>query len=533
MVTCITENQPIQLGGDRSKVSSYPESERAYFKRVYGSDHLHQLRDGHQKDAISRYALPTRRAELKRILNQLEHLQCANSPEMTAPGRSAYSLSLLRENLAQYTRKQARSLRWNQHYRQALEYVGNDVKALLKGGVLKPMDFREVAASAPIQKNLDKNAGYIAFLTEQRSKGENLEEAVEWCTREFQNIIHRGHYGIPLVISHRSSNSKPVDDRHWKWKCRVILMDDIRALLLDGRFAIPFTDLFKNIGWGEGSMTHAEVREWVHQARSNYDRFYSSDYSKFDVSQPGWLIEDVFEFVVRPCFGELSEEDELAFTAMKNSYIHKDIHTFDGVIHSDACQISGALTTYAFNTIINQIVDCTVLLMQGCNLKNFHSLKCGDDNLTYYRRTEPWSREKHASLIRRYFGIETTLTENDCGGREDDPLFLSRYWTPGGETRDIREVLWNLRYPERYRDYRTEKTHVPVERAEALVMCCACLEQDKTMREYFDVQRIFIDANVPYMSEERTYQAVARLKSGFLTPKLIFRIGTLKQNPVL
>lgn len=519
---------PSQREGDSSDASRYPRSEVAYFKRNYGSDHLDQLHDGHQKMAISRYALPHRRKELERLQNQLHNLVCANDPSMTAPGRSAYSISLLRDNLKQYTRNQARSLRWNQHYQLALSTVAEEVKALCKGVDLKPMAIDDVAASVPIQRNLDKNAGYFAFLTNQRSKGENLAEAVEWCSRNMDNVIRSGNYGIPLVISHRSSNSKPISDTLWKWRCRIILMQDLRALLLDGRFAVPFITLFKDIPWGEGGMTQDEVERWIQITREHYDSFYSSDYSKFDVSQAPWLLEDVIMKVMRPCFGTLSDYDEQLFAVMCNSYIHKDIHSFDGTIHADGCQVSGSLTTYAFNTIVNEIVDRTVLLMQGCDYKRFKSLKCGDDNLTFYNASQPWNRVKHCELIERYFGIKTTLTEDDCGRtKEKDPQFLSREWTFSGKRRPIREVIWNLIYPERFRNYDPEKTHISVVRAEALVLLSSCLEQDATMREYFDLDKIYADAEIKRGDLVSTYMALASMGSGFRTPWLNFKFGNL------
>lgn len=528
MSACLIENESSQLGGMSSKDSAYPASERAYFRRVYGSDRLNQLHDGHQEKAIYRYAKPWRRADLVKIQNRLTHLTCVNDPAMTAPGRSAYSLKQLKENLLLYCRKQYRSLRWNQHYQSAVDSVAADINSLLHGRCLQPMSIGAVAASEQVRKNLDKNAGFFAFETGKRSKGENLSEAVEWCEANLSKIRKEGQYGLPLVISHRSSNSKPVSKSEWKWRCRIILMQDIRALLMDGVFAIPFTALFQSIPWGEGGMTQEEVRSWIQITKQHYSRWYSSDYSKFDVSQPAWLLEDVFNRVVRPCFGHLSQDDEALFAAMRESYIHKEIHGFDGIYRADGCQLSGALTTYAYNTIVNEIIDRTVLLMQGCNISNFKSLKCGDDNLTFYPAYEPWDSETHCRLIKKYFGISTTLGPEDQGvSLRDDPKFLSRIWTDNGEERDINEVIFNLVYPERYRDYRPIKTGVSEVRAEALVLLSSCLEQDATMREYFDLDKIYADAQVSRRGIMPTYHALATLGSGFATPWLRWKFGLL------
>jgi hypothetical protein len=507
-----------QTGGMHSEGSSCPEFEAAYFKSRYGSDNLHQLYDRHQDWAIGHFVLPNKREQVFRVLRSLPHLKCVNAPEMMAPGRSAVSLRLLRENLAQYTTEKCRSLRWNRHYQQALALVRRDVLTLLGRKTLKPMAIRDVAASESLRRNIDKNAGYMAFETGKRSKGENMDEAVEWCLSNLERIAREGKYDRALVMSHRSSNSKPVDGDYWKWRCRIILMQDLKAQLCDGRFLIPFTTLFRNIEWGEGGMTDSQVEIWVQVMRVHYDAHYSSDYSKFDTSQAAWLLEDAFDQVIRPCFGELSELDEALFEAMKYSYIHKDIHTFDGVIHTDSCQVSGSLATYAINTVINQVIDLTAILMQGCNPDNFRSLKCGDDNLTYYKSTEPWNAEKHCALIKKYFGIGTTMAKDDWADSSVDPKFLSREWSLNGKKRPLREVLFNLVYPERFRCYSPEQTGVSVRRATALTFLCSCLEQDATMREYFDIEKVYLEAGVNHSHKQMDiYKAVANLGSGFKT----------------
>jgi hypothetical protein len=308
-------------------------------------------------------------------------------------------------------------------------------------------------------------------------------------------------------------------------------MQDERALLMDGRFFVPFTELFKSCPWGEGSMTHDEVDSWIAMTRQHYDRFYSSDYSKFDLSQPAWLLEDVFYQVIRPCFGQLDPQDELAFKALVNSYIHKEIHTWFGPLHVDGCQVSGSLATYAINTIVNQIVDLTSLLMQGCNPSKFKSLKCGDDNLTFYPSSEPWNAQTHCFLIRRFFGIKTTLNEEDCGNpRFEDPKFLSRVWTMNGAQRNIQEVLWNLVYPERWREYDPKVTHVSIRKAQALMLYCAYLEQPATMREYFDIGLVRREAGLNRRDDVSAYKALAAMGSGFNDPWIQFKFGNLKSQ---
>lgn len=523
----LTKERSSQPTGACNYGSSYPESETLYFKRVYGSDNLSQLHDKHQDAAIRRYCRPERRGEIERILSGHYALKCKNEAKLQRPGRSAIVLSHLTASLQSYLTPDWRSLRWNQHYRRALEVVRDDIiKLLPKQRKLKPISLKEVSESDAVQRNLSKNAGYFHFVTGKRSKGENLDDALKWCEDHCDEIRANQHYGLPIVITHRSSNSRPCGDGEWKYKGRVAMMQDMRAQLFDGRFIVPFNRVFSGVAWGEGSMNHEEVQRWMDLQRKRFEMWYSSDYSKFDMNQSSWLLEDVFYKIIKPCF-ELGQEDELLFTTMVNSYINKEVHSFDGIYHIKKGQLSGALSTYSVNTIVNEVMDTTVKLMQGFDLSNFVSLKCGDDNINYYRGRVEWDPDTHCKLIQRYFGIETTMGDGDFGSSDQDPVFLSRTWTLNGAERDISEVLWNLRFPERYRDYK--KIAKSEEQAEALLLYCAYLEQPSTMRHYFNTNRIKKDAAVG-KAKFNAYRILASLGHGFNDPWVHWKLGLMNNS---
>lgn len=518
--------------GSSNKASSYPESEVAYFRRRYGSDNYHQLVDRHQGIGILRFARDaSKRAELEVLIEQLRNLPCVNDPEIRHPGRSAVSLAQLRKHLDAFLTPSPRPLRWNEHYRSALDYVAQEVKSQCLGtALLQPMDYQDVVQSGAITKNLDKNAGYFGFQTGKRSKGENLSEALEWVLSNKDQLLDAENYNIPLVMAHRSSNSKP-SGNGWKWKCRIILMQDIRALILDGRFAVPFAEAFKSCAFGEGSMTQDQVASWIQIARSNYTHFFSSDYSQFDVNEAGWCIEDIFNYIIKPCFALNGPDDEHMFNLMVQSYIHKDIHSFNGTYHADKANVSGSLLTYVVNTLYNRLITVTILKMMGCDVANFHSLLCGDDNLTYYRNEPDFNVKTYCDLVLKYFGIKTTIEDSDYGLASVNPKFLSRVWTWGGQERDIKEVIFNLLFPERFREYSPKVTGVSEERAVALVLYCAYIEQSKTMGQWFDFYKIQRIAGVsPGRNAMEPYEILATLGSGFKTQWINWQIdqGTMK-----
>lgn len=509
-----------------AKSSSYPESERLYFQRKYGSDVYDQRRDRRQVEALHKYCLVNKRKELKHVISRVMNLSCENVPGL-APGRSAIILSQLRDNLALFEEPSHQSLRWNEHYRQALEMTCDDlvreVKVMNHGMLLKPVSLQAVAESESFVHNANKHAGYIAFESGKRSKRDNVEQGIKWCEEHEEAILLKGNYGLPQVLGHRSSNSKVSswESGTFKARCRAINMADVRQQLMDGRFQVPFNCKCLNVAWSEGGMSHEDVQSWINVARSKFNYYYSSDYSKFDTSQSDWLLEDAFKKVIRPCF-DLNEHDDKLFDVMVKSYIVKDIHGFDRIYHAKKGNTSGSLWTYWINTIINEIVDRTAILMQGFDPRKVISLKCGDDNVVFHNFSD-FDPRTHARLIQRFFGIKTTIGDNDFGTTAEAPLFLSRVWGYGGAERPIYEVVWNLIHPERFRDYYA--SGIPISQAVALVLYCAVIEQPATMRKYFDVKAIQRDAKVDSKKPESAYRMLAKAGSGFYTGWINMHLG--------
>jgi hypothetical protein len=493
-------------------------------------------------ESLKRYCYPGVWPVIRQLITDNEHLTCSNDPSIPQPGRSAISINQLTQNLELYKEPNIRSLRWNKHYNEALLLVANQVmsECLMSGHVLQPLSLKEVSTAPELVRNYQRNAGYLSFETGKRSKGENIEYALERATDEYAEMLRRGYYDRPLVIAHRSSNSKPENVRisakkcmtlGWKWRCRIILMQDLIAQLWDGRFAIPLTRVAVKLSFGEGSMTTQDVEMWVAKQRARYNRFFSSDYSKFDTSEMAWCLEDIFNRILRPLFGTLSDEDERAYSCMVYSYIHKEIHGPEGPIFSDRANISGSLMTYLINTLYNQVVKTTVLLMMGIDPHKVDSLLCGDDNLTYYNDASGFDPIQYCKLTQKYFGIKTKIEEYDCASSEQDPLFLSRFWTRDGEERFLNEVLWNLVYPERFRDYSPAKTGVPEIRAEALMILAAYTEQEATMKRYFDIHKIKADAGFKGKVNDnlKLYEQLAKLGSGFNNNWIRWKTGLLEQ----
>lgn len=513
-------------GGSSSVPSSYPELERSYLLR-YGSDTIRTLHDRHAEKGIVHYCLTSKRSEVNRVIRREKNLDCSNTPGLT-PGRASILIDQLRDNLTLFKQPSHQSLRWYDKYWKAIELTRQDLvnQVLFRnhGKLLQPVSFNEVARSESFTRNANKHAGFDAFVTGKRAKGDNIEWATEWCESHLEEVIQRGNYGIPLSMAHRSSNSK-IDDWDqgtFKSRCRVVLMASTRQQLFDGRFLLPFNDNCLSIDWSEGGMTHEEVQHWINKARLNYKYYYSSDYSKFDTSQSDWLLEDVFYHIIKPCF-KLSCVDDQLFTVMVNSYIHKEIHGFDGVYRVHKGNISGSLWTYWINTILNEVVDRTCILAQGFDPRKMVSLKCGDDNIVFHNEAR-FDPLRHADIIHHFFGIKTTIGESDYGSSSTAPTFLSRTWCLDGAERPVYEVIWNLIYPERFRDY--HKSGLPELQAVALLLYCAYLEQPKTMVKYFDVRAITRDAGVDHYQPDSAYRTLARAGTGFYTSWINFHLGS-------
>lgn len=297
-------------------------------------------------------------------------------------------------------------------------------------------------------------------------------------------------------------------------------MDDLRKLLFDGRFCVPFSEKFKFASFGEGGMSHEEVKTWILNKQLQYRHWVSTDYSKFDTSQADWLIEDAFT-VIKSCFKRFNDVDEALWNAMVYSYVHKDVLTHLGELHFDKGNISGSCWTYIINTVINRICIGYSMKAQGVQDGKWATLICGDDSLLLYN-DEKFSLRTHCSLIQKYFGITTSVEKSTDETKFDYPEFLSRCWDPAGAKRPIQDVVWNMMFPERYRDYR--KSGVPMRRAVALLLLCGVFEQPGTMREWFDIGAIMRDAEYDSRSNNyATYEILRKMGSGFATSWIHFK----------
>lgn len=502
--------------GDRIEASSYPESESVFFKRTLGRDDLRPIHDGHAEKAILEYCYDAKRKEIVKLLQRIYSLNCENAP-VEWPGRSAVVRQQITENLGEMEKPSWRSLRWNQHYQKAI----STLKAEIGKANLKPLSLRAAAETGTIQKNLSKNAGYLAFETGKRSKGENLQEAVRRASLEEASALANGHFGHPLVVAIRTSNSgiSDWDKGLWKERTRPILMVDLRQLLQSTRFCHPMMEWFKsNIPWGEGGMTHSEVELWTWHTRVKYSNWFSTDFSGFDRNQSDWLLEDVFS-IFRAAFHDLSPYQERLWQTMVNSYIHKEIHSFDRVYYVHKGNTSGEAWTYLVNTMLHRLMQTTIMNM--LNFTRYESLLCGDDGLTYY--TGDFDLKRYCKLMSKFFGIKVSMEKSSYGtAKFDDPDFLSRTWTLSGATRPIQEVLFNLVFPERFRDY--FGCGVSEEVAVTLLLYCAYVEQPQTIRQWFDVDRIKFVSGCKSM--EDAYRKLARMGTGFNTSWLKWQFGS-------
>lgn len=512
----LAKTTPPGVGGDRIEACSYPESESLFFKRTLGRDDLEPIHDDRAENYIVSYSLVSKRREVEQILDRIHHLKCENEP-VKWPGRSAVVRTQIDEILSNMAKPDCRSFRWNKHYQATLAQL----RAEMVRAHLKPLSLCAVAETETFRKNLKKNAGYMAFETGKRSKGQNLDEALRLAeASELQDVMRR-HFCKPLVVAIRTSNSGISDWEAgtWKERTRPILMVDLRQLLQSSRFGVPFNEWFQsNVPWGEGGMTHQQVEQWTWKTRTRFRHWLSTDFSKYDSSQSSWLIEDAFS-IVKAAFPGLNAHEEGLFETIVNSYIHKEIHSYNRIYSVHKGTTSGEIWTYTINTIIHRIIEVTIFRMMG--VKRYESLLCGDDGLTYY--DGELDLAKYSSLITRYFGIAVSMGKSTFGSaRKDDPVFLSRRWTLAGASRPIEEVFFNLIYPERFRDYFA--SGLSEERAVTLLLMCAYYEQPESFRRYMNVDALERASGVRSVAD--AYRKLAKAGTGFETQWLRWQFGS-------
>lgn len=387
------------------------------------------------------------------------------------------------ENLAIFAGVHAAPFTWNRNMRRAVNQIISDTKPKKP---LKPLKFNtdmEIKDAIPRE---DTHAGFSYILTGMRKKGEYMDNIKEKLEKEEFVAMRQGSYERPYLIAERYQCSGGYDEMgneldKCKYKKRTVTMMDIYELLSELRFAKAAQRYLATLDIYAGGKVPRDLFQLVNRNRFKYQNWVSIDYSKYDQTIPGWLLEQAFR-VVRSWFGEFDAKEQKLWNIIVNDFIHKGFVGPEGnIVYADNGLPSGSMFTQIIGTICNRIMIQTFAYAQGYENKVV-TIICSDDNLIFY--DEWFDYVKYASYVSHNFGVNVSADKCSYGTRRDNPEFLSRYWTTTGIYRNPKILIAKMMYPERFRDYKRNKQLKP-----ELIFYSYYLAYPEGMREFFDMDK--------------------------------------------
>lgn len=395
--------------------------------------------------------------------------------------RSYYDYHKLLVTLESFAGKHASNFSWNQHFKRALAAV----RKRYPSGKLTPLRFHsdeDVIKSLP---KMDSHAGHSYLRTGLRKKGEYIDGIYEeLISKEKQAIVDGSFNCLTLLGTRTSVKGEFGSDGSWTGSCvhtsRPIHMKDIYENLSAARFAEPVTAFLQGYAYSAIGKSDNDIWKRVRNMSNSMIGWVSLDYSKFDSTQPAWLIDRAFD-VLEGCY-VMSEAERKLFYVVKHDYIHKTFLLADGYLSVHDGTPSGSSLTSIINGIINELITETWISRFNVQAKY---MIMGDDNLICLK--DDIDMNVIATYIVHNFGIVVNAEKSLVGTRWDDPEFLSRTWTARGPWRPFQEVLARMMFPERYRDYTK-----PGVRPE-FILFSYILGYSATMREIMDVDAFIIE----------------------------------------
>lgn len=395
------------------------------------------------------------------------------------------------ENLKKYCDGHAAPFTWNRNYQLAVAEV------MRITAPRKPLAPLELSSDGEIKDALpreDTHAGISYLETGLRTKGEYLEGIAERLRIEQDQALKAKTFDKPLIIGERyqcsgayTEDGSETDEV--KYKTRTIHMYDIYIALTELKFSKPAQ---RHLGYAEfyaGGKQPNDLWQYINAERHKHEFWVSVDYSKYDQTIPGWLIDGAFR-VVRSWFGSFDSRTEELWNLVVNDFIHKGFVGPGGdIMYCDDGVPSGSMFTQIIDTVCNLIMLRTFAYSQGwekplsCNI-------CGDDNLIFH---DGWfDVAVYSSYIEHNFGVVCHPEKCSSGTVKDNPEYLSRFWLNYGIYRNPQVLLSKMLYPERFRDYQRNK-----DLSAELIFYSYFLAYPLGMKEAFDMDR--------FLRDERTH----------------------------
>lgn len=383
--------------------------------------------------------------------------------------QSRFEWKKFQEALKRFEEPNHRYTGWHKAHRLAKELLVEEFKrAHLK--MLKYQETADILAALP-RKDTHAGIEYVEYGL--KKKGEYSDKIFNmYSSAEKKARIDRSFNSI-ILPGTRTQASGAFDDygneTPWgiKYKSRLISIVGLRLILAECKFARPVQGYMSSLKWYAGGKSDAEIGGAMMGNRSDLQHWLCIDYSNFDQSISDWLIRDAFD-VIRAAFGTDTSFDNDLFSIVREDFINKVFLNVDGsLLESHKGVPSGSMFTQIVDSIVNRMMILAYFLAKGYPVHQAVMMVMGDDNIIF--SAFKIDAQDLANYLAYNYGVEVNPQKFEQGDWNDQPIFLSRKWTPDGADRDPWILIMKMFYPERYRDYYSWHEGTPPTRPDEVI----------------------------------------------------------------
>lgn len=422
----------------------------------------------------------------------LRDLANFESPDGFPYNRRQAKFDAAREQLDNFLKEDTRNGFYNKFYRMSLEQA----KMLFSGLDLEPEIVETEQDAQQLLTTLDSGAGYEGLITGRCKKKDYLGHFLE----EYQEGVRQLRIGKKHTIANIAKIDAAVDwvNKTWTRKERLVNPVCLAITLATRRWSIPLDHAIHamdQFGVGkDDSWLTSKITWW----RMNYPCIVGFDYSKYDSSEPAWLIRDAFNVMYlafKPGTVDKKEWDNMVEDFCVKTFLYME----DGTVKADLIKHgnpSGHPFTTALNCVVNLLILGTIRFKFNLDMQVNIT---GDDSVCAIRNVGAQDfKAKYlkgiCNFVTKFFGIKLKDTGTKVYDTSSDEQieYLSREWTAFGPARDIRTVIEKMMFPRYYRKYVGKGGLVKPE----FIVYAAILCYPVTMRENMDVAAFEAEYNL-------------------------------------
>jgi len=327
--------------------------------------------------------------------------------------------------------------------------------------------------------NLFSNQRGAAGAIGRGTKQDNQDVCLDVAHRILE-MIHSGkpfaEIFVPTMCYHRSQLGNLLKDDgsynpDFTMKDRMVEGVDGGTGLIEAKFGSPVYELLKRSCSSYAGGKSPEEQRWLIRQWRRNKNWLSTDFSKFDMHLPAWLIFECFNILKEKYF---SKEYWIEIDWVAYNFVNTVMITAEGtIVRKNKGIPSGSYFTQIVGTMANLLMNLAAMCKET-GKQSVHDMVSEVERELYDERMDNWRimamgddcvRFSHKAIhsksyiarvseyITKTFGVTVKPEKSDAGNTTVYPKFLKREWRDGGEYQEPKQLLINLIHNERERKY--------------------------------------------------------------------------------